>query len=132
MKNKLVKDYMTAKKDLILFNPDTDIYYAIETLINRAISGAPVTIKGDKIVGVLSEKDCLKVLLRIHMHELPAGAVEEYMTQNVVTVEQTRTIFDMIELFENSNFRRFPVVDGDKLVGLITRRDVLRAVKDFR
>lgn len=132
MKTRLVKQYMTPKKELIEFSADTDIFKAIETLINRAISGAPVTNKQGELIGVLSEKDCLKVLLQIGMHELPPGKVGEYMTQEVETVDQNQSIFDVIEKFQSCSFRRFPVVDGNKLVGLMTRRDVLKVVKDFK
>jgi len=129
---KLVKDYMTVAKHLITFKPDTDIYFAIETLINRAISGAPVVNAKGEIVGVLSEKDCLKVLLDMQMHEMPGGTVGKYMSESAVTISQQKTILDAVDLFRNNVFRRFPVVEGKKLVGLITRRDVLRAIKESK
>jgi predicted transcriptional regulator len=129
---KLVTDYMTVEKQLISFQPETDIYFAIETLINRAISGAPVVDKKGNLVGVLSEKDCLRVLMEMGMHDMPAGLVEEFMTKEVVTMDSTKTILDAVWLFRNSSFRRFPIVEGKKLVGLLTRRDVLRAVKDIK
>lgn len=123
---------MTVEKHLISFQPKTDIFFAIETLINRAISGAPVVDEKGNLVGVISEKDCLKVLMEMGMHELPAGQVEEFMTKEVATIEKDKTIMDAVWLFRNSSYRRFPVVDGKKLIGLITRRDVLRAIKDFK
>jgi len=123
---------MTVEKQLISFQPDTDIYSAIETLINRAISGAPVVDNKGNLVGVLSEKDCLRVLMEMGMHDMPGGLVEEFMTKEVVTMDSTKTILDAVWLFRNSSFRRFPVVDGQKLIGLLTRRDVLRAVKDIK
>ncbi len=132
MSKKLVTDYMTVEKYLISFQPDTDIYFAIETLINRAISGAPVVDNNGNLVGVLSEKDCLRVLMEMGMHEMPAGLVEEFMTKEVVTMDSTKSILDAVWLFRNSAFRRFPIVEGKKLVGLLTRRDVLRAVKDIK
>lgn len=132
MSKKLVTDYMTVEKQLISFQPDTDIYSAIETLINRAISGAPVVDNKGNLVGVLSEKDCLRVLMEMGMHDMPGGLVEEFMTKEVVTMDSTKTILDAVWLFRNSSFRRFPVVDGQKLIGLLTRRDVLRAVKDIK
>ncbi len=132
MPKKLVTDYMTVEKHLISFQPDTDIYFAIETLINRSISGAPVVNKKGNLVGVLSEKDCLRVLMDMGMHDMPAGLVQEFMTKEVVTIESTKTILDAVWLFRNSAFRRFPIVEGKKLVGLLTRRDVLRAVKNIK
>jgi len=131
MTQKLVKEYMTIATQLIKFRPDTDIFFAIETLINRAISGAPVVNDKGDLLGVISEKDCLKVLLDMSMHELPSATVGDYMTKEATTLKQTSTVMDAVEMFQKNVFRRFPVVDGTKLVGLLTRRDILRAVKDI-
>jgi len=132
MNQKQVKDYMTIATQLIKFRPDTDIFFAIDTLINRAISGAPVVNDRGDLVGILSEKDCLKVLIDVSMHELPTATVEQYMSKEATTLKQTSSIMDAVEFFQKNVFRRFPVVEGAKLVGLLTRRDILRAVKDIR
>ena len=132
MNQKQVSEYMTIATQLIKFRPDTDIFFAIDTLINRAISGAPVVDDRGDLVGILSEKDCLKVLIDMSMHELPSATVEQYMSKEATTLTPTTSIMDAVELFQKNVFRRFPVVDGKKLVGLLTRRDILRAVKDIR
>jgi CBS domain-containing protein len=132
MNTKLVKEYMTVATQLIKFRPETDIFFAIDTLINRTISGAPVVNDKGDLVGILSEKDCLKVLIDMSMHELPGATVEQYMSKEAVTLNATTSIMDAVELFQKNVFRRFPVVEGAKLVGLLTRRDILRAVKDIR
>jgi CBS domain-containing protein len=129
---KPVKDYMTQKAALIAFQPDTDIYVVIKTLIKQSISGAPVIDAQGELVGIISEKDCLKVLLEMAMHELPGGHVDKYMSKQVTALEQNRSIFDAVEMFQKTNFRRFPVVDGKKLVGIISRRDMLRAIEEIR
>jgi len=131
MERKAVKDYMTLKKDLISFRPDSDIYSVIKTLIKHSISGAPVINNNGDLVGIISEKDCLRVLLEMAMHEMPGGKVEKYMSSDVVSLDQNQSIIDAVEMFQNSNFRRFPVVDEKKLVGLISRRNVLLAIEDI-
>jgi len=123
---------MTPIKYLITFQPDTDIYHAIEMLVNRAISGAPVVSGKGELVGILSEKDCLKVMLQMGMHGTPSGAVSEYMSADVKTIDQSQSVIDAVQAFQKSYFRRFPVTDGKKLVGLITRRDMLRAIKEMQ
>lgn len=132
MNQKLVKDYMTIKPHLISFNPDTRIFFVIKTLIQRSISGAPVVDENDNLVGVISEKDCLKVLLEMTMHEMPGGTVEKYMSTAVISIDEGKSILDAVQMFQDSNFRRFPVVRNGKLVGLITRRDILRAIEEIR
>jgi len=53
------------------------------------------------------------------------------MSSDVVSLDQNQSIIDAVEMFQNSNFRRFPVVDEKKLVGLISRRNVLLAIEDI-
>ncbi|MBU2513465.1 CBS domain-containing protein [bacterium] len=131
MVTKLVKDYMTIKNNLISFKPDSDIHQVIKILIKHSISGAPVINNKGDLVGIISEKDCLGVLLEMTMHELPGGQVEKYMSTEVISIDQNRSIIEAVEMFQNNNFRRFPVVDGKQLVGLLSRRDVLRAIEEF-
>lgn len=123
-----VKDYMASS--LVTFTPDTGILEAIHLLLSNRISGAPVVDKLGNIVGILSEKDCLRVALASSYYEEPGGKVHEYMTPQVKTVDAEASLVDVAELFLQTNFRRFPVVaDGNRLVGQISRRDVLRALE---
>jgi predicted transcriptional regulator len=132
MNTKLVKDFMTIKHHLISFKPDTRIHFVIKTLIQRSISGAPVIDENDNLVGIISEKDCLKVLMEMAMHDMPGGTVEKYMSTSISFIEESKSIMDAVQMFQDSNFRRFPVVKDGKLVGLITRRDILRAIEEIR
>ncbi|MDX1604986.1 MAG: CBS domain-containing protein, partial [Candidatus Competibacterales bacterium] len=103
---------------------------AIHLLLKNRISGAPVVDKLGNIVGILSEKDCLKVMLTASYYEEPGGKVEEFMTPEVKTVDAESSLVDVAEIFLETNYRRFPVVaDGNRLVGQISRRDVLRALE---
>ena len=130
MSNKVeyVTKYMS--KDLITFYPQTDIRVATRTLLQNRISGAPVVTKDGKLVGILSEKDCLSLLIDGHYNQRPSGngTVADYMSTDIKTVPSHKTISDVAYEFANSNFRRFPVVEGGRLVGQISRRDVLRAI----
>ena len=131
MTQKTVEDYMTKRSKLIIFKPSDRIYLVIRRLVEKSISGAPVVNDDGELIGIISEKDCLKVLLEMVMHEMPGGLVERYMSNQVTTLEPHQSIIDAVEMFQKSNFRRFPVVQGSKLVGLISRRDVLKAIKDI-
>ena len=122
-----VKDYMTA--NLETFSPDMDVMEAISRLIEKGISGAPVVDRLGNIVGMLSEKDCLRVALNAGYNQQMAGRVSEYMSPNVVTVDSDASIVDVAKLFLDSPFKRYPVVDDDnRLVGQISRSDVLKAI----
>lgn len=122
-----VKDYMSA--NLETFSPDMDVMQAISRLIEKGISGAPVVDRLGNIVGMLSEKDCLRVALNAGYNQQLGGRVSEFMSPNVVTVDSDASVLDVAKLFLESPFKRYPVVDGDnRLVGQISRSDVLKAI----
>lgn len=122
-----VKDYMSGK--LVKFTPDTDVLDAIHELVNHRIAGAPVVDDHGTLVGMLSEFDCLKVVLTAAYHGDPGGPVSELMTRDVQTVDADMSIIDLAELFMKSGFRRYPVLKDNRLVGQISRKDVLRALE---
>lgn len=124
-----VKDYMSGK--LLTFTPDTDVLDAIHELVNHHIAGAPVVDDHGTLVGMLSEFDCLKVVLTAAYHGEPGGPVRELMTKDVQTVDADMSIIDLAELFMKSSFRRYPVMKDNRLVGQISRKDVLRALEKF-
>ena len=123
------RDYMV--RDVVTFSPDTDVMDAISVLVEHAISGAPVVDDHGNLVGILSEKDCLKIALEAGYYGERAGPVEQYMTRKVDTFEADTPIADVARLFIESNRRRYPVLDGTRLVGQISRRDVLHAIRDL-
>ena len=124
-----VQDYMST--NIVTFTPDTDIHRAIIVLIERHISGAPVVDEQGKLVGLLSERDCLRVAFSAGYHGDRGGRVAEYMSRQVQTVDADMDIVEMAEIFLKSPYRRFPVVAGNRLVGQISRRDVLKALAEL-
>ncbi|MBT8117974.1 MAG: CBS domain-containing protein [Gammaproteobacteria bacterium] len=121
------RDYMSAT--LVTFTPDTDIHAAINQLIEKRISGAPVVDKQGNLVGILSEKDCLQTALHASYHGESAGTVAEYMHGEVKTVDAEASIADVAAMFIRDDYRRYPVMSDNRLVGQISRRDVLRALE---
>ena len=81
------------------------------------------------LVGMLSELDCMKVALNAGYHGTWGGPVRDFMSDNVKTIDAEMSIIDLAQLFIDSRFRRFPVMKGTRLVGQISRRDVLRALE---
>lgn len=124
-----VKDFMSGK--LVKFTPDTDVLDAIHELLLHRIAGAPVVDDHGNLVGMLSEFDCMRVVLTSGYHDEPGGPVSEYMVTDVHTVDAGTSIMDMAELFMKSGYRRYPVIKDNRLVGQISRRDVLRALGEI-
>ena len=129
-----VTSYMVNVHDLITFKPTQNIYDAIDTIIEKRISGAPVLDDNGKLVGMLSEKDCLRIIVDQAYHNLPieSKTVADYMTPNVKTVSADSDVVSAADLFLHSAIRRMPVVENGVLKGQISRRDILRAAKNFK
>jgi len=124
-----VTKYMAKK--LVTFTPDTDMRKAIDVILKRKISGCPVVDKKKQLVGMLSEVDCLKIIVEGPYNREPAriGTVRDFMSTDVKTISSDKTILDAAYLFVKQGLRRLPVLDNGELVGQISRSDILRAIK---
>lgn len=123
-----VDDYMAH--DLITFRPEDDILTAVNILLDQRISGAPVVDRRGRLIGVLSKKDCFDVVYRTSYHQEWGGRVDEYMSKDVKTIDSGTNIIKAADLFMDSGFRRFPVLENGRLKGQISRADLLRALKE--
>jgi len=126
-KSCVVKDYMA--RTLVTFKPDTDVLDAVHLLVKHRIAGAPVVDDAGNLIGMLSELDCMKVALHAGYHGDWGGPISDYMSQGVQTVDAEMSIIDLAQVFIDTTFRRFPVVENNRLIGQISRRDVLRALE---
>ena len=127
LRNVKVRDYMAANP--ITVTPDTPILQAVHLLIEHRISGMPVMDLRGNVVGMLSESDCLPIAIQASYHEELGGSVAEYMSREVRTVDADDSIVELAEEFLQSKLRRFPVMERQRVVGQISRRDVLRALE---
>ncbi len=112
--------------------PDTEIHNAINLLLRKRVTGAPVISEAGEFVGILTEKDCLKLIAKGAEPQITREPVSKFMTTEVVTVQPDMDIYYAAGLFLQYEFRRFPVVENGKLVGAITRFDILRAIETDR
>ncbi|WP_317043979.1 CBS domain-containing protein [Ekhidna lutea] len=123
-----VEDYMARK--LITFKPDQPMHEVVDALMKHKISGGPVVNDQGELVGVISEGDCLKEVVKGKYDNMPifTGLVEEHMAKNVITVDPNLNIFEAAKMFLEKRLRRFPVIRDGKLVGQISQKDVMKAV----
>lgn len=123
-----VREYMDRYVETI--SADMDIMDAVDFLLEKRVTGAIVVNSKGEVVGMLTEFDCLRLLTHGDAHaEAPAGKVKDFMKSDVQTIAPTIDIYYCAGLFMNVPFRRFPVVEKGRLVGAITRFDLLRAVR---
>ena len=130
MRSLKVKDYMATK--LLTFAPDLNVVEAMNQILNSGITAAPVVDESGSLVGILSEVDLMPVVIQDSYYDEPLGIVSDYMKTPVDTVDPNLDIYTLAERFIHEHRRRYPVVDAGKLVGQVSRRDVLRAALDYR
>jgi CBS domain-containing protein len=122
-----VKDHMSTK--LTTFKPDETIEQVMDAFANKRISGAPVVDESGALVGIISEVDCLREIIKGKYSNTPKfpGKVSEHMTKDVITLSPDLSLFDAAHKFLELKIRRFPVLKDGKLVGQISLSDVIRA-----
>lgn len=124
------REFMT--RDVVVLRDEQPIAQAIDLLVRRGFSGAPVLDGGGRLVGVLSELDCMTMVTSgaFHQEQLVAACrVADLMTKPEHLVAPDEDIYTVAHVFIRDRVRRLLVTDDGSLVGLISRRDVLRAMR---
>jgi len=114
---------------LITVDRHTPIYEAIRTLVKNNITGLPVVNEDMILRGIITEKDVLSLL---YNSEDKPGTVEGFMTKGIVSFDREDSLIDIAESFINNNFRRVPIVAMGKLVGIISRKDIIKYILKLR
>jgi len=107
---------------------DSDVESAVRQLLSKGHSGAPVVDEEGRLRGVLSEHDCIQVLTRAISQGWPGGPVESHMTTEIETVSPSEDVFALSTRFAEGKHRRLIVAENDRPIGVISRRDLLRAL----
>jgi acetoin utilization protein AcuB len=122
-------------RSLVTIKPKDTLRHARERLAKYRINQLPVVV-GDKLVGIVTDRDVrdaypssLRLFYGKDIDEFgDSHTVEEIMTYNVVTVTPQTSLRDTAQRLRQQRFGALPVVDNGKLVGIITRSDVLDAM----
>lgn len=124
-----VREFMST--DVVTLKPDMDVLQALYLLLRHKISGAPVVDANGALIGMLTERDCMKVALDAAFHQQSGGTVADFMATDVVTVPAEEAIIDTVRRFYDGRYLRYPVVDGTGLVGVISRSDAMRVIGEY-
>lgn len=154
---KLVKDYMN--KEVIHFRPEDSIFTVAEKFYKNHISGAPV-VENNEVVGVISETDIIKfmrisvpesseataephlltlllvglvkgrIALKKSLEKLAEIEVKDLMCKEVVSISPDQSVIDAATIMSKNKVNRLPVIDNNRLIGIITRADLIKALID--
>ena len=114
--------------DVVTVTPETSIICATEILTNNNITGLPVVDKKNKLLGMVSEKDLLQLTYGIETGEYNSSelrTVEDVMTPYAFTFDINDHLSDVCKSLMDGNYRRVPILKKGKLVGIISRKDLL-------
>lgn len=129
-----IEKYMVPLNNIVTFKPDQPIQDVIHIIVEKKISGAPVLDDQHHLVGMISEKDCLRLIVDQSYHNMPAETrrVSDYMTTTVQSLSPKTTIVEAAMEFLNSPIRRFPIVENGMLIGQVSRRHILKAAQNLK
>ena len=121
------KDIMIT--DVIAVKGQTPIYEAIRILVENNVTGLPVVDDDMNIVGIVTEKDVLTLLYSI---EDRIGKVEDFMTREVICFDEDDSLIGVMECLMQNGIRRVPITSQGKLVGVISRKDIIAYILKLR
>lgn len=110
------------KTHVVKVKKDTPVYEAIELLLNNNITGLPVVDDNDHLVGIITEKDVIKLL---YANIKDDSTVEQFMTKDVIMFNENDNLTDVTECFIRNNFRRVPIIRDNKVVGILSKKDII-------
>ena len=123
-----VKTIMTT--DLVTVSPDTPIFEALDLIKRHRVSGMPVVTNFGQVVGILTEKDLLRVLIEKNVDV--KDKVEDYMSREVICFTEEDNAMEICKFFMRTNIRRVPIVRDGILVGIVSRRDIVGLILEAK
>lgn len=123
-------DFMS--RTVYTVTPETEITEAVGTLTSHHCSGAPVVDAQGHVIGVLTQEGCMRALAGAAFNGEAAGRVSDHMSREFVIAEPGSDLFHVVSLLSNDGGRRVLIVGEHKLLGVVTRTDVLKALDKLR
>ncbi len=115
------KDIMSA--EIITITKDATMKHVIQLLVTRGITGLPVVSDDMELLGIVTEKDVLKAL---YNRDVQVNSVADLMTGDIVSFDENDDLIKVFKGLVENNFRRVPILSQGKLVGIISRTDIIK------
>lgn len=118
-------------RHVVCVHCETTIYDAVRLMVDNRITGMPVVDDDNGLVGIFTEKDVLRLVSDLHLldllHDLKGSEakVEDFMTKKVVSFTPDSEMVDVCDCLRNNSFRRVPILEDGKVVGIICRKDII-------
>lgn len=117
--------------NLVTLSPEMEVLDALDVLLRRRISGAPVVDESNRLLGIFSEKSCMQFVVSAAYDGLPSTRLMKFVNTNPRVINQETDLLTIAQTFLDAACRRLPVLDAEgRLLGQISRRDVMGAIRD--
>lgn len=117
----MIKEVMN--RDVIAAKPEMSVREAAKVMSKYHI-GSLIVLEEEKIAGIITEGDILRKVI-VEGKDLDETRIKEIMTENVITITPDKTIDDAVKIMTEKKIKKLPVVDNDKLIGIITASDIM-------
>jgi CBS domain-containing protein len=126
----MLKAKHVMTKNVVSVKKDTPIYKSLELMVKHEITGIPVAEDDMSLVGIISEKDVLQLF---HTDKDPKGkTVNDFMTEPAIHFDENENLSDVCNFLAKNIFRRVPITSKGKLVGIISRGDIIAHIVKMR
>ena len=125
----LARDMMT--RNLVTLSPQLEVFQAIDVLLKKRISGAPVVDFDGMFLGIFSESSCMRVIINAAYEGLPDAGLMHFVDRDPPTISADTDMLTICQTFLDQATRRLPVIEQERLIGQISRRDVMRKVSEL-
>ena len=117
------KDVMSS--DVMTIREDTKMKDIIKLLVQHRITGLPVVSEDDRLLGMVTEKDILKIL---YERKSNVKSARDLMTTHTASFDENANLMEVFKALVENNYRRVPILSEGKLVGIISRADIIRFI----
>lgn len=123
-----VRAYMRPRA--VTFTPEMSLSVALDKVLNAINIGGPVINDQREVIGFVSEQDLLQRLVQVGYHCHDTHTIGDCMRTEVLTVSPEMSVLELAEMMKDGKPKVYPVVENKKLIGIISRREVLKAVNE--
>jgi CBS domain-containing protein len=120
------KDVMTQR--LMTIKPDSKIIEVIKLMVDQKVTGLPVVTDDRDLLGMVTEKDILETLL--YDEDIKSRTASDLMTMDITSFNEEENLMPILKSLVENNFRRVPILSAEKLVGIISRRDIIHYLSE--
>jgi CBS domain-containing protein len=120
-----------VRRDTGVLTPDMPIRRAVAMLVQQNAAAAPVMDNSGALIGILSQKDCFRPSLNASYYQEWTGTVANFMSPDPISLAASVDVITAAEAFLEHPYRMFPIVEGERFIGMLHRSDVLRRLVEL-